>query len=344
MTFGHDSAARSAALQYNLAHMLLAGDLGGTKTLLGLFSRAPLRPLPIAVQSFQTTEFADLVTMVEEFLQQQPQGRPPIEAACLGVAGPVIDDQAEITNVGWTVDGKRLAIALGLSRVRLLNDLVAVAHSVPVLESQELHVLQPGTPNLSGNAALIAAGTGMGQSYLFNDGRRLVPAPSEAGHSDFAARTARELELTAWLTRQYGRAEVEQVVSGIGLRNLYRFTHPTPCVDLDTPNLDLAIVVTTKGMSRTCEHCVDALGLFVSAYGAEAGNLALRSVATRGLYIGGGIAPRILPALSDGAFLATFRAKPPMRELLESIPVNVILNAQAGLLGAATAANAVVHG
>jgi glucokinase len=319
--------------------MLLAGDLGGTKTLLGLFSRAPLRPLPIAVQSFHTTEFSDLVTMVEDFLEQQPQGRPPIEAACLGVAGPVIDDQAEITNVGWTVDGRRLAIALGLSRVRLLNDLVAIAHSVPVLESHELHVLQAGTPNLSGNAALIAAGTGMGQSYLFNDGHRLVPAPSEAGHCDYAPRTARERELAAWLTQQYGRSEVEAVVSGIGLRNLYRFVHPAPCVDLDTPNLDLAIVVTTKGMSRTCEYCLDALGLFVSGYGAEAGNLALRSVATRGLYIGGGIAPRILPALSDGAFLGAFRAKPPMHELLESIPVRVILNAQAGLLGAATAAN-----
>ncbi len=324
--------------------MLLAGDLGGTKTLLGLFSRAPLRPLPIAVQSFQTTEFADLVTMVDEFLQQQPSGRPPIEAVCLGVAGPVIDDQAAITNVGWTVDGRRLAIALGLSRVRLLNDLVAIAHSVPVLEREELHTLQQGAPNLSGNAALIAAGTGMGQSYLFNDGRRLVPAPSEAGHADYGPRTAREFELATWLTQQYGRAEVEAVVSGIGLRNLYRFTHPSACVDLETPNLDLAIVVTTKGMARSCEHCIEALGMFVSSYGAEAGNLALRSVATRGLYIGGGIAPRILPALEDGAFLAAFRAKPPMRELLESIPVNVILNSQAGLLGAATAANASLQG
>jgi glucokinase len=324
--------------------MLLAGDLGGTKTLLGLFSRAPLRPVPIAVQSFQTTEFVDLVTMVDEFLQQQPSGRPPIEAACLGVAGPVIDDQAEITNVGWTVDGRRLAIALGLSRVRLLNDLVAIAYSVPVLESDELHQLQQGAPNLSGNAALIAAGTGMGQSYLFNDGRRLVPAPSEAGHADYAPRTAREFELAAWLTQQYGRAEVEAVVSGIGLRNLYRFTHPSPCVDLETPNLDLAIVVTTRGMDRSCEHCMEAFGIFVSSYGAEAGNLALRSVATRGLYIGGGIAPRILPALEDGAFLAAFRAKPPMRELLELIPVNVILNSQAGLLGAAAAANASLQG
>ena len=142
--------------------MLLAGDIGGTKTLLGLFSRAPLRPLPVAVQSYTTTKYASLVTMVEDFLQDQPQGRPRIEAASLGVAGPVIDDKAELTNVGWRVDGRELAVALGLSRVRLFNDLVAIAHSVPVLDSSELHVLQAGEPNLSGNAALIAAGTGHG--------------------------------------------------------------------------------------------------------------------------------------------------------------------------------------
>jgi glucokinase len=322
--------------------MLLAGDIGGTKTLLGLFSRAPLRPLPVAVQSYATTKYASLVTMVEEFLQDQPQGRPRIEAASLGVAGPVIDDQAELTNVGWRVDGRELAVALSLSRVRLFNDLVAIAHSVPVLDSSELHVLQAGEPNLSGNAALLAAGTGMGQSFLFNDGHRLVPAPSEAGHADFAARTPRELRLAEWLTAKYGRAEVEQVVSGLGLRNLYHFSHPSPCVDLETTP-DLAAVVTTKGMAGTCAHCREALDIFVEAYGAEAGNLALRAVATRGIYIGGGIAPKILPALSEPHFLAAFRAKSPMNDLVDNAPVKVILNPQAGLLGAATAANATVH-
>jgi glucokinase len=323
--------------------MLLAGDIGGTKTLLGLFQRAPARPVPVDVQSFVTSRYPSLVLMVEEFLRQQPAGRPSVEAASFGVAGPVIDDEAELTNVGWRVDGRAVAVALGLGRVRLLNDLVAIAHSVAVLDSHELHVLQAGVPNLSGNAGLLAAGTGMGQSFLFNDGLRLVPAPSEAGHADFAARTARELELTAWLTRRFGRAEVEQVVSGIGLKNLYEFTHPQPCVDI-TPSTDTAVIVTTRGMNQTCPWCVEALHLFVAAYGSEAGNLALRAVATRGVYIGGGIAPKILPALTTPSFLDAFNSKPPMRELLDMIPVKVILNAQAGLLGAATAANADVHG
>jgi glucokinase len=321
--------------------MLLAGDLGGTKTLLGLFSRAPARPLPIAVEAFRTTDYASLVEMVDAFLARQSEGRPPIEGACFGVAGPVLDDQSEITNVGWRVDGRAVAIEFGLARVRLLNDLVAIAHSVPVLEPHELYTLQEGEPNLSGNAALIAAGTGMGQSYLFNDGRRLVPAPSEAGHVDFAPRTPREMELTAWLTARRGRAEVEQVISGLGLVNLYQFTHATPCRGMEAVR-DAAVIpplLTKNALAGTCERCQEALDLFVSAYGSEAGNLALRAVATRGIYIGGGIAPKILPALETGVFLRSFEEKPPMTDLLETIPVKVILNPQAGLIGAATVAN-----
>ena len=321
--------------------MLLAGDLGGTKTLLGRFSRAPARPVPIAVETFRTTDYASLVEMVDAFLARQSEGRPPIEGACFGVAGPVLDDQSEITNVGWRVDGRAVAIEFGLASVRLLNDLVAIAHSVPVLEPHELYTLQEGEPNLSGNAALIAAGTGMGQSYLFNDGRRLVPAPSEAGHVDFAPRTPREMELTAWLTARRGRAEVEQVISGLGLGNLYRFTHETPCRGMEAVR-DAAVIpplLSKNAMTGTCDRCKEALDLFVSAYGSEAGNLALRAVATRGIYIGGGIAPKILPALETGVFLRSFEDKPPMTDLLETIPVKVILNPQAGLIGAATVAN-----
>ena len=214
--------------------MLLAGDVGGTKTLLGLFAKAPHRPTPIAVESFHTVEYDGLVPMIRQFLRRQPAGEPSVEAACFGVAGPVLDDVAELTNVSWTVDGKAVAVEFGLARVQLLNDLVSIAHSVAVLHPEELHVLQAGAPNLSGNAALLAAGTGMGQSFLFNDGRHLVPAPSEGGHADFAARTPREWQLVEWLTARYGRAEVEMVVSGIGLNNLYHFAHgDDPCVALD---------------------------------------------------------------------------------------------------------------
>jgi len=341
--FGSPGAAREprVSVRYN-PRMLLAGDIGGTKTLLGLFSRSPSRPGVIAVESFPTTEYASLSRMVDAFLEPQHGGRLQIEAACFGVAGPVIDDRAELTNVGWEVDGREVALQFGLARVRLLNDLVAIAHSVAVLDDDELHVLQAGTPNLSGNAALVAAGTGLGEAFLFNDGRRLVPAPSEGGHGDFAARTAREMELTAWLTERYGRAEWEQVVSGLGLRNLYYFAHPAP-IPIDTHHPadppDPAILISANAMSGVCAHCREALDLFVSAYGAEAGNAALRAVATRGVYVAGGIAPKILPELETGTFMRAFLSKAPMTDLLDTIPVKVVTNPRAGLLGAAVVAN-----
>lgn len=322
--------------------MILAGDVGGTKTLLGLFSRAPHRPAPVAVESFPTLSYDGLVPMIREFLNTQPDGAPPVEAACFGVAGPVLDDTAWMTNVPWKVDGRAIALELSLGRVRLLNDLVSIAHSVAVLQPEELHVLQAGEPNLSGNAALLAAGTGMGQSFLFNNGRHLTPAPSEGGHADFPARTAREWQLVQWLTARFGRAEVEMVVSGIGLTNLYHFTHEDDaCVPLDSsPPPDLPRVASEKAKAGSCPHCVETMAIFVSAYGAEAGNLAVRTVATRGLYVGGGIAPKNIALLEQPAFLKAFHEKGPMTELLQTIPIKVIVNPQAGLLGAATFANA----
>ena len=316
--------------------MLLAGDVGGTKAYVGLFSRDADRPRPVAVESLPTRQYPTLAAMLEAFLGRFVP-RPRLAAACIGVAGPIIDGRAELTNVGWTVDGREVAARLGLERWRLLNDLVAVAHAVPVLEPSELHTLQAGEPNASGNAGLIAAGTGLGQAFLFNDGRQLVPAPSEGGHADFAPRTPRDWALASWLIDRRGRADVEQVVSGIGLANLYRFTHPQPCTEAAAA--DLPALLSRNAISGDCERCRDALDQFVEAYGAEAGNLALRCVATRGLFIGGGIAPKILPALETGAFLRAFRDKAPMREFLSTVPVRVILNPEAGLIGAAAVAN-----
>jgi glucokinase len=326
--------------------MLLAGDVGGTKTLLGLFARAPLRPAPVAVESFPTLSYDGIVPMIREFLNKQPGGAPRVEGACFGVAGPVMADSAWMTNVPWQVDGKAVALALGLGRVHLLNDLVSIAHSVSVLQPGEMHVLQEGEPNLAGNAALLAAGTGMGQSFLFNDGRHLVPAPSEGGHADFAPRTEREWQLVQWLTARFGRAEVEMVVSGIGLNHLYHFTHEDdPCVPLDSsPPPDLPRVASEKARAKSCPYCVETMAIFVSAYGAEAGNLAVRTVATRGLYIGGGIAPKNIALLEQPAFLQAFMAKGPMTEMLQTVPIKIITNPHAGLLGAATVANALQAG
>lgn len=316
--------------------MLLAGDIGGTKTLLGLFDPLPARPRPLAIRSFGTLDYDDLTAMIVAFLPEERVRSEAIATACFGVAGPVIGDVADLTNVPWRVDAGRVATAFGFRRVSLLNDLQAMAYSVPVLRESEVHVLQEGEAIRGGNIALIAAGTGLGEALLHNVDGRFVPSPSEGGHADFSARTEREIDLVRDLTARYGRAEVEHVVSGRGLVNVHRVTHRQPCaagIDLEDP--DAPARITAAALGRLCTGCTDALDLFVDAYGAEAGNLALRTVSTGGLFIGGGIAPKILPALTTGGFIRAFRSKPPLDAMLAAMPVKVILNAEAGLLGAA---------
>jgi len=321
--------------------MLLAGDIGGTKTLLGLFDAAPARPRPLMVRAFGTLDHPDLQTLIAEFLKTPDAGTARaahggIETACFGVAGPVVDETVKVTNVPWFVDARRVASALGIARVSLLNDLEALAHAVPVLRESETHVLQEGEALRGGNIALIAAGTGLGQALLHNVDGRFLPSASEAGHADFAARTEREIALVRDLTARYGRADVEHVVSGRGLINIHRVAHQQPCAaGVDLESADAAAKMSAAALERRCAGCVETLDMFVDAYGAESGNLALRSVSTGGLYIGGGIAPKILPALTTGPFMRTFLAKPPLDPMLAAMPVKVILNAEAGLLGAA---------
>ena len=320
---------------------LLAGDVGGTTTRLGLFEKTPARPRLLGAREFATLDFPDLPAMLSAFLRADARSEMPIESACFGVAGRVVDDAAQLTNVPWRVDARAVARALKLSRsrVRLLNDLEAMAYAVPVLQDSEVHVLQAGqaAPGvMSGNIAVIAAGTGLGEAFLHRVDGRFAAQASEAGHADFAARTDRDVALLRHLVHCYGRAEVEQVVSGRGLVNIHRVCHPGSCeaaVDLDDPEAPAAI--STAALGRRCPGCADALGLFVDAYGAEAGNLALRTMSTGGVFIGGGIAPKILPALTAGAFLRAFRAKAPFEAMLDAVPVKVILNAEAGLVGAA---------
>ena len=321
--------------------MILAGDIGGTKTLLGLFDALPARPRPIVVRSFGTLDHPDLQTMIAEFLEaadtrEARATHGAIENACFGVAGPVVDDTVKVTNVPWFVDARRVAAALGGARVSLLNDLEALAHAVPVLRESETHVLQEGEAMRGGNIGLIAAGTGLGQALLHNLDGRFLPSASEAGHADFAARTEREITLTRDLTRRFGRADVEHVVSGRGLINLHRVAHTQPCAaGVDLESHDAPAAMSAAALERRCPGCVETLDMFVEAYGAEAGNLALRSVSTGGIYLGGGIAPKILPLLTTGTFIRAFRAKPPLDPMLSAMPVKVILNAESGLLGAA---------
>jgi len=316
--------------------MILAGDIGGTKTLLGMFDAGSPRPTPVAVRAFATLEYRDLPSMIDDFLRGEQREQTRFGTACFGVAGPVIEDSAELTNVPWRVDARRVAAAFEIERVGLLNDLEAMGYSLPVLHSAEVHVLQRGDTRRGGNMALIAAGTGLGEALIHKVGSRFIPSASEGGHADFCARTEREIALLRDLTARYGRGDVEHVLSGRGLVNIHRVVHTSPCaagVDLD--QADAPAMISTAALEGRCAGCVETLDLFVDAYGAEAGNLALRSVSTGGLFIGGGIAPKILSALTAGAFMRAFCAKPPLEPMLAAMPVSVILNAEAGLLGAA---------
>ena len=317
--------------------MLLAGDIGGTKTLLGLFEPGNERPEPAHVRRFTTVDFDSLDDMVAGFLEQAGHAR--VEAACFGVAGPVVGDTARLTNVPWRISAMDTQERFGLSDVRLLNDLQAMGYAVAVLRDDELAVLQEGDAAPDGNGALIAAGTGLGEAMLHNIDGRFVPASSEGGHADFAPRTDREIGLLSDLVRLHGRAEYEMVLSGPGLVNIHRFLHPKGCPvvkSTDPDEIDAPAEITTSALEHRCPRCVETLDLFIAVYRAEAGNLALRSLATAGVYLGGGIAPKILPALKQGGFIEAFRTKEPMQDLLAAVPVKVILNPRAGLLGAAT--------
>src|SRR5262245_43025014 len=302
--------------------MLLAGDIGGTKTLLGIFDHSSARPRPIVVRSFATLDYDDLTTMVAALLTDHDATRASIWTACFGVAGPIIGESATMTNIPWRIDARRVRSAFGFRRVTLLNDLEAMAYSIPVLQDHEVHVLQPGEPVHGGNIALIAAGTGLGEALLHSVDGRYIASPTEAGHADFGARTERELALVRELTVRFGRVEVERVISGRGLVLLHTFTHKHTCAaGVDAEDPDAPAVISQAALERRCADCVAALDMFVEAYGAEAGNLGLRSVATGGVFVGGGIAPKILPALTAGSFMRAFRAKEPLDELVGRMPV-----------------------
>src|ERR1051325_2451794 len=262
--------------------MILAGDLGGTKTLLGLFECGEPRPRHVTSRSYPTQEFDSFTAILDAFARAvgrrpraQSRDATTVDAVAVGVAGPIVDRRAKLTNISWNVSAEEIAQRLATPRVALLNDLEAMAYSVAVLEGDELVTLQEGTRNATGNAAVIAAGTGLGQAYLhFIDGR-LLPVASEAGHADFAARTDREFDLVRMLRKSYGRAEVEQVLSGPGLLNLHRLTHDGAACEAvnGLGHAEQPAAISDAALTGRCKKCVEALEMFVEAYGAEAGNL-----------------------------------------------------------------------
>ena len=321
---------------------ILAGDVGGTKTWLGLFDARPARPAPIETARYATLEFDGLANLVAGFLDRAGAREAPA-AACFGVAGPVWNGVAHLTNVPWAADAGEIRDRFGVASVHLLNDVEAMAWAIPELTAQELVVLQPGVSAARGNAALIAPGTGLGEAGLHRVGGRLIPMASEGGHADFAARTPRELAFAAAFAADRGRVSLEDAVSGPGLINLHAFTHRAAACTGDPLPDDRRrgpAAVTANALADTCAACTESLRLFVSALGSAGGNLALRTLATAGVYIGGGIVPNLLPAVQRGDFIAAFTDKPPMRALLERVPVRVIVEGRPALLGAAIAARA----
>ena len=318
--------------------MILAGDIGGTKTVIGLFEEAGNRLQTIREETFPSQSHGSLEEILDRFLG--PGSRLPLRMACFGVAGPVVEGKSKATNLPWELDEHTLAEALQVPRVTLLNDLQAAAHGMLHLEPTDLCVLQPGLKQ-KGNIAVIAAGTGLGEAILYWDGECYHPIATEGGHTDFAPRSDLEVELLRYLQREFGRVSYERVLSGPGLFNIYRFLRdsgfaPEPeRLRTRIAEEGAGAVISEIGLAGDDPLCAKALDLFVSAYGAEAGNLALKAFAIGGVYVGGGIAPKILPKLQDGTFTSAFADKGRFAELLRSIEVKIALNPRAPLIGAA---------
>ena len=317
--------------------MILAGDVGGTSTRLALYEAGATQP--IARQDCRSGDYGSLIEAVRAFPAWQPK---VIEAACFGVAGPVRAGRVAMTNLPWVVDADQLRRDLGIAQVRVINDLEALAFGVARLGPGDLEVLQAGVPAASGHRGVIAAGTGLGEAIVFHDGTRHHPVATEGGHADFAPRDTLEAELLAHLRTIHGRVSYERVLSGAGLVALYRFLRDSgrgvevAAIATRMGEFDPAAVITAAAAAGECALCELTVVRFASIYAAEAGNLALKANANGGVFIGGGIAPNIIAHLRAPAFVEAFRDKGRMRPLLEAIPLAVITNADAALLGAAS--------
>ncbi len=321
--------------------MILAGDIGGTKTVVALFEIESGGLRLVSDATFPSAAHASLEEILARFLEDQ--SRPRIETACFGVAGPVIGGRVTTTNLPWKLDEDNLARATGARRAKLLNDLEAMAYGMLGLGEDDRAILHRGAETRrTANAAVISAGTGLGQALLVWDGKRHLPIASEGGHVDFAPRTEQEMELLRFLRAELGgHVSYEQLLSGRGLHNIYRFLR-TAGGEAEPHWLaermgteDPGAVIGEVGLAGSDPRCVESLDLFASIYGAQAGNLTLTAMALGGLFIGGGIAPRLLPVLQRGGFMRAFTDKGRFSTLLERVEVSVALNPRMPLLGAA---------
>ncbi len=322
--------------------MILAGDVGGTKVNLALYDFVDGKLQHTREERYPAKNYTGLQEIVKEFLAADK-----VTAACFGVPGPVRDGRLRLTNLPWTLDSRELSANLGIQHVFLINDLEANGYGIAELASDQIYTLNEGDPGHIGNRALLAAGTGLGECFLAWNGRIHLPFPSEGGHADFAPRNEDEIDLLRFLKQKYnGRISFERVVSGMGLTNIYEFLREVR--GIDEPNWlaeriageDPNAVITELALAAKSEICEKALDMFVSAYGAESGNLALKILSVGGLYVGGGIAPRILEKLKDGIFMKAFTDKGRLSQLLVNMPVRIILESRAALMGAAAYAEA----
>ena len=331
--------------------MILAGDVGGTKVHLALYDFTSGQLHPIRDQKFPAHEFASLDAVVNEFLtgdEKNPAAkREEILAACFGVPGPVREGRLKLTNLPWTLDVRELSRSLSIQHVFLINDLQANGYGIPELAPEMIYTLHEGDANVTGHRGLVSAGTGLGEALLIWNGKTHHPIPSEGGHCDFAARSNREIAMLDYLRNTLkGRVSFERVVSGLGIQNVYRFLRDVE--KLDEPKWlcdrmageDPNVVIGECAEDGSSSICFETMKTFASAYGAEAGNLALKVLATGGIYLGGGIAPKRLKTMQNGFFMQAFLDKGRMSPLLQSIPVRVILDDTCALLGAAAYAEA----
>ena len=321
--------------------MILAGDIGGTNSRLAFFDATNGRLKLVSEAIYPSRDYLGLEQIISTFVRHDSG---VVDAACFGVAGPVRNGQAQISNLSWAVETKSLADELNLRNTFLINDLEAMAWGIGVLQPSDMVTLNPGVQNAYGNRAVIAAGTGLGEAGMFWDGRQHHVFACEGGHTDFGPRNDLEIELLRHLLAKFGRVSYERVLSGPGLVNIYHFLRDTgrgeePKWLAEAMTIgDPAAAISRAALEGKSALCEQALDVFAAIYGAEAGNLALKILATGGIFITGGIAPKILPKLSSSLFQEAFLSKGRMRSLLESIPVQVIVNENTGLLGAARCA------
>jgi len=321
--------------------MILAGDIGGTNTRLAFFDGTAQQPRPAVLEVFPSKVHSGPEEILRKFLANHNNA---VESAAFGIAGAVRNGRCQTPNLPWTVDSASLAQCLGLPSVSLLNDLETNAHGIAVLGPTDVTTLSAGAEGCSGNRVLIAAGTGLGEAGLLAEGNDYRPYPSEGGHADFAPRNQTEIDLLVYLLQRFEHVSYERVLSGPGLYNIYQFLRDTRRAEEpawlteEMAKRDPSAVISEHALKGSAPICEMAMDQFVSIYGAEAGNLALKGMATGGVYIGGGIAPRILPKLQGPGFMNAFLAKGRLSKLLEAIPVRVILNDKTALLGAARVA------